>query len=188
MEQYIKHKLLISLCMLFMLPNLANSQEYEYVSNYNTNCKCNSKNIDFKIKDLLYKNGNLQISMSFHNLEKIDISLIKPDTSMIECSILYIYVYDDKNQKHAYSGNYQTISQLACLNVNSEEEILNIAPNETVLFTMTIPIDLENYNNPKIEMFLDYDYSIISKIELRNPIQQELRSNVLSITKFCPLP
>lgn len=186
MEQYIKYKIIIFIHILFILPNTANSQQFEY-SNYNTiDNNCNHRNIDFKIENLLYKNGKLQISMSFHNLEEFSLSLIKPDTSMIECSVLYILAYDN-NEKHPSQlglENYNSISQLACLDVKSANEVIVIKPYETVLFTMTIPLNLDGYDNPKIGLLLDYNYCIISRIELNNPIQQELKSNILPIKRL----
>lgn len=176
MAVYIKNKLLL---LLLILPYTGYSQYYEYLNSVNIN-NCEKK-IGFNIEQALVVNDNLHIVMSFFNHEKDSITLIKPDTSMVECGVLGIYLYYDYSKAPIRYDWNTMASQLACITINLCNEIFYLPPYDKVFHKIIIPITHERKIS-KIKLFIDYDYNIVSTIKLHNVVQQVLLSNIADIT------
>ena len=179
---YTKSKLLSLL--LLIIPYIGYSQCYEYFNNADVNNY--EKKVTFNIEQAFATNDSLHITMSFCNNEKDSITLIKPDTSMIESSVLGVYFYYE-NSKTPIRYYWNTmISQLAHLTVSSHNELFYLAPNDKVFSEIIIPI-IHEKNISKITLFIDYDYIIISTMKLHNVIQQVLLSNIADVTRSLSL-
>ena len=163
-------------------------QNYYYP--YDWANKINDQSVSIELLDARVMNGTFYLDMEFTNMSDVEISLIRPDTTMLESSTLIIQIFPEKNSDRNFRlhNNVRsyipvTTSQLAYITILQKDEILGLNPGVPTKYTLSIKLgELSALNWDSyygVKLILNYRDDIKSSFELKNPVQGIVYSNLL---------